>query len=663
MSSRAERRRRAHAAQRSGPTPVPAAAPRGRLAWQHACALGLLAVLVLVRGEWMRRQITWYLAVDQFGYFTFAHDILAGRLLHVWPPADAFASGLPPRTDLLAQTYIWDHGRIYSRYAPGFPLLLAAWLAILGDDRAHYLNPLLYLGSLVLVAAIARRLTRSWWRGLAASALVVISPAFFFLWGLTLTRDVATHVVAFTGLYLLLPAGARRLDGRRTAAAGVALGFAAAMRPDAVMYLLAAIPLAALRWRRERGGGRALRRALRVAVPGYVLGIAPLLVYDWAAAGSLLPPQSVELDKVLGAVRDLLVPSAYALGWHGGTLTPVQGGALQLRNLRAVLPGNLAIFTGSYGPVLCGAALWGAVVALAVRPALFLLAVPYSVATLLFFSCWVRPDTRYLIGVDLWVALLIVEGTVGSLDLLRALWRRRQATAARVLGGLIALALVVGATLAPANPRVAPATWLLVLGAGGGALATALWPRRRLAGLVAPLVAVGLAGMGAWHDWNALGRNASFQRPQMLTARATLDRAVEPDGVVITTEDVGRPAENIEHYGHRWALYLTDLERWHMTVKQACLRLIMAGMRPYLLLPADVFATHTLVRDLAQGATVAEVADIPPPLAMSYFVAAPFHRGVHMGLWRVSLDPQAEEFLHGLWKPGHPASGGPPHSP
>ncbi len=649
MASRAERRRRIHAAQRSRSTPAPAAAAHVRRAALRAAAFVLLAVLVLVRGEWMRRQITWYLAVDQFGYFSFAHDILAGRLLHVWPPADAFAARLPPRTDILAQTYIWDHGRIYSRYAPGFPLLLAAWLALLGDDRAHYLNPLLYLASLVLLAAIIRRLTRSWWRGVAAAALVVISPAYFYLWGLTLTRDVATHVVAFTGLYLLLPAGGQRLASRRTAAAALALGFAASMRPDAVMYLLAAVPLAALRWRREGGGGRALGRALGVAVGGYALGIAPLVGYDWAAAGSLLPPQSVELNQVLGAVRELFIPSAFALGWHGGTLTPVQGGALKLRNLRAVLPGNVALFTRSYGPVLCGAALWGAVVALAVHPALFVLAVPYSVAALLFFSCWVRPDTRYLIGVDLWVAALIVEGTVGSLDVLRVLWRRRQATAVRVLGVLIALALVVGAVSAPpASPRVASPTWLLVLATAGGALGTALWPQRRLVGLVAPLVAVGLAGLGAWRDWNALGRNASFQRPQMLTARATIERAVEPEGVVITTEDVGRPAENIELYGHRWAFYLTDLERWHMGVPEACIRLIMAGMRPYLLLPPEAPVTRTLLRDLGQHATLTEVADIPPPLAMAYFVAAPFHRGLHMGLWRVSFDAEVERALRAV---------------
>jgi hypothetical protein len=291
---------------------------------------------------------------------------------------------------------------------------------------------------------------------------------------------------------------------------------------------------------------------------------------------------------------------------------------------------------------------------------LFMLAVPYSVAALLFFSCWVRPDTRYLIGVNLWVAALIVEGTVGSLDLLRMLWRRGKAPAARALGALLAVGLIAGAAAAPAPiPRVAPAMWLLVLATAGGGLANALWPQRRVAGVVAALLGVGLAGIGAWRDWSALGRNASFQRPQMLTARATLERAVERDGVVITTEDVGRPAENIEHYGHRWALYLTDLERWHMGVTEACVRLIMAGMRPYLLLPPEAAATRALLRELGQHATLAEVADIPPPLAMAYFVAAPFHRGLHMGLWRVSLDAEVERALRAAAS-GSPAA---PRSP
>ncbi len=277
MSSRAERRRRTQATARAAAPPSPAPL-FSRTNVATVIALGLLALVVGMRFEWLRRQITWYLAVDQFGYFTFARDILAGRLFHAWPPGDALARALPPRTDVLVQSYIWDNGHIYSRYAPGFPLVLAAWIALVGEHRIHTLNPILFCTAIVLVAVFVRRLTRSWWRGLAAAALIPLCPTQIHWWGLTLTRDVATHVVAFTGLLLLLPSGSHALGGRRTVLATLLLGFTAAMRPDAVMYLMPAGLLVLWRWRRERATAHApsFGRLLAMTAAAYAVGIAPL---------------------------------------------------------------------------------------------------------------------------------------------------------------------------------------------------------------------------------------------------------------------------------------------------------------------------------------------------------------------------------------------------
>ena len=47
---------------------------------------------------------------------------------------------LPDPTDVLAQSYIWNHGHIYSRYAPGFPLILALWTGLFGEQAAHALT-------------------------------------------------------------------------------------------------------------------------------------------------------------------------------------------------------------------------------------------------------------------------------------------------------------------------------------------------------------------------------------------------------------------------------------------------------------------------------------------------------------------------------------------
>src|SRR5262245_36426018 len=68
----------------------------------------------------MDQKITWYLAVDQYGYLAFGHDLAAGHVFHHWPPLDAFVSRLPAQVDVLVQTYVYDHGKLYCRYAPGF---------------------------------------------------------------------------------------------------------------------------------------------------------------------------------------------------------------------------------------------------------------------------------------------------------------------------------------------------------------------------------------------------------------------------------------------------------------------------------------------------------------------------------------------------------------
>src|SRR5262249_13311837 len=140
------------------------------------------------------RKITWYLAVDQYGYLAFAHDLAQGRIFHHWAPLDALGPRLAKSVDVLSQTYIWDQGRLYCRYAPGFPLLLAGWLRLFGDDGAHYLNPTVFLALLTLALAFQRRAFHSRWRATVGVALIVLFPSLLHLWALTLTRDLATHL-------------------------------------------------------------------------------------------------------------------------------------------------------------------------------------------------------------------------------------------------------------------------------------------------------------------------------------------------------------------------------------------------------------------------------------------------------------------------------------
>lgn len=654
MASRADRRRASRStvavrAAAASPRPGVAGGPRGasnglsrETVFGRALPLALLAVLLATHWWWFQGKVTWYLAVDQHGYYAFARDLLHGRLFHPWSPAGMLGDKLWPRTDVLAQTYIFDQGWIYSRYAPGFPILLAAWLGVFGESNVHALNPILFCVAMGLVATLVRKTTGSWWRGLAAASLVAICPTQIHWWGATLTRDVATHAVAWTGLCLLLPRFGGPLGGWRSVLGAFAVGFASSMRPDAALYLL---PAALLVWRRLRHGGfREARGALLRLGLGWFAGVLPILAYDLAATGSPLPPQAIEIKPLLEqtsrALSDWLVPQAHAArGWHGGVWEPVQGGAWNPANFRRVFPLQIRAIQLAYGPVLLGFVVLGALVSFLVHRDLFLAAVPYAVASLLFFSCWVRPDARYLVGFHLFCATLLVEGVLGTIDLLRRLLGRGTGTLARFLGVAFVVLPVGGALFASRLvPALLGATWICAGTAAVAAAATLAWPDRRIVRFAAPALGLLAFVLAMRTDLGTIARNAGIQGPEVARARAVVQSRLPANAVVLTTEDVGRPQENLEIYADRRAIYLTDLQRWQeMRPVEAAFRLLRNGQRVFLLLPAGQPETARVLADLpAENVLeVEQVETIPPKKAVEWFVAAPFHKGIELGLWEV----------------------------
>ena len=610
-----------------------------------------MLVLLVMTAQAVEHRITWYLAVDQFGYLTFAHDLMRGRVFHRWPPIEALTSALPPRVDVLVQTYVLDHGVLYCRYAPGFAMLLAGWLHLFGDDGAHFLNPTIFIALLVLAFAFQARAVRSHWRAAAGVALLVLlsSSTLVFFWALTLVRDLATHLTGLLGLFLLLPVTGTRLTPRRAATAGVALGFAASIRPDAALYFIPGLLLAALRWHRERQPRRAVGLGLAAGVLGLLIGLAPFFAYNWAAMGHpLRPTQGMEIQDFVQlpwsqppvwgrpAARVGYPPGA----WLGGTYAPVQGGGLKLSNLPDILPGNVRHFRDAYGDVLLGLALLGAVVAMMQRTALFVAAVPYALLALLFYSCWSKPDPRYFAGVHVFVPMLIVEGAFGTLDVVRKLWRAGAGVTARAVAVAFAAVLFAAAMLIDVpSARSALATVAILLPAVVivSALAAATWPGRRVTAIAAPVLALALIGFASQRAAAGLKSRATFQRTEMLRAKATFAKAVEPGAVVITLEDIGRPAENIEYYsGVAHAFYLTDLKRWRMTIGQAAELLLAAGLKPYVLMPTGDAARPVMVNGLRKRFAVDLVTEVPPERAIDYFVAAAFHRGLALSLYRIS---------------------------
>jgi hypothetical protein len=611
------------------------------LLWVGTMALALYPLFRLVEAR-----VTWYLSIDQLGYLTFARDLLGGHVFHDWPPATALTEFLPSPTDVLAQSYLHEGGRVYSRYAPGYPLLLAGWIGLFGVDAAHLFNPCLLPVFLLGVAAFLAGALGSPWRGGAGAILTAILPTQMVFWFMTVTRDPSAHLFGLVGLALLW-SGRERGRHLRVAAAALLLGFAVAVRPDAILYLVPAGVLLVTAAR--RAPLRALR-LLPLAATGLAVGVAPLVAINVVTTGNpFWTPQVVEIREIVPGEQAGETPPPAEEGvpprvaypppsWRGGTHEQVQGGGISLGNLPVILPENLGRLAMAFGPFGLALMAWGLVVASVVRRRLVLATLPYVVLALLFFSCWPRSDARYLIGVYVFLTAFVVEGVVGTAELVRWLRQRGDAGRARTLGIVVAGVAALGVLLVPGGSGVMAVLGIaLPLVAAGVAFGAALRPGRVASALAGPVLMLVVAAV-AVADTETSPRRAPFQAMQMRLARQNFVRLLEPNAVVITSERVGRPAENLEFYGSRvHALYLTDLARWNVRIDQAAALLIGRGLRPYLFLPPDEPARGTLADELRFGEfQVERVADVPASKALLHFVAAPFHGGVAMQLDRIS---------------------------
>ena len=235
---------------------MPATLRASRVVPVALCVLALAAVAIETP-----RHVSWYLAVDQFGYLSFARDLTAGRLFHAWPPIDGLRALLTMPMDVLVQTYIVDGARIYSRYSPGYPLLLAGAMTLFGTHGAIYLNVAILMGLLAVLFLLGRRLLGEPMAAAAAVGLVLVCPTLAALWARSPLRDLPAHLAALGGVALVLAAADAGTALRRWLLGGAALGYAMTIRPDAMLYLPSAALGAVVVW---RGRGTPLAR-LRAA--------------------------------------------------------------------------------------------------------------------------------------------------------------------------------------------------------------------------------------------------------------------------------------------------------------------------------------------------------------------------------------------------------------
>lgn len=531
----------------------------------------VLVALALAFASWgLVRLNTWYLASDQFAFLTLADDLRRGTVFHddwglstIQPyPRDGWAY------DALAQTYYWRDGKLFTRYPPGFPLLLAAAGALGGETAQHALNPILYLVTLVVLAGFTWTVLRDVSPPIAIGAaaavpwLFLLLPTRVHLWGITVARDLPAHLFGL----LALIAAARRAP----VWSGLALGFACTIRPDAGLYLLSVAALLSQT--------RPPLRRLAAGVVAFGGSASPVLIYNYVVEGNPFRfTQGSEFRDVLGAIGP-----ADGIVRVVGEVMP-SGGAFQLSNLATTLPGNAIFLVSAFGwftALVVAGALWGARRA----PLLVAATVPYSVVAFLFYSCWSHPDSRYLAGV---AACLMPLGAAGAVLACRA------AATAGPIGRLVAwvvvavplargMGLAPGVIPAPGRAGAALAWAALAVSLRGWIPSLAARPVRWIP--LAP--AIGFALLGVVLVSRSAGARDPFQAAQVERARAAVAAVMPAGSLVVTTTGLGRPAENLRHYSDLEAFYTEELSLLRVNGDKAMVQFALEGRRTFYLLDA-----------------------------------------------------------------------------
>jgi hypothetical protein len=532
----------------------------------------LLALVVAARG--LARRTTWYLASDQFAFLTFADDLRHGTVFHD-PGTIALLVGAVPAgetADAYYQTYLWRDGRLWSRYPPGFPLLLAAAGALGGERAMHGLNPFLYLVLLAALALFTAQLLRGTPIAAGAAALapwaLLVIPTEVHYWGITVARDLPAHLL---GLAALAAACAGRFG-----LAGLALGFACTIRPDAILYSLSLGAIALV--------VRPRFAAVLAGSAAFVAGAAPLLAYNTVTQGHPLAfTQGMEFRQLLGG-------APAATGRAIAALLPrpplVSGGGFRLRHLPQVLPQNLAYLGAAFGLFLApavGALLWAS----RRRPLLAAALGPHLVGSMLFFSCWGRSDPRYLVGAVLALLVLAAVGTAGWYAALCAPARpprRRLALLALTLA-----AVVAAPALVPPQPQRRALEVAVGATAVPATLAALVPVAATAVAALAPLApGLAFAGVALWRVGTGSGGRDPFQAPQVARARRAIEAVVPPGSLVLTTPALGRPAENITRYTRADANYDGELKILRSSPSAVAARARAAGRRVFVLLPSTM---------------------------------------------------------------------------
>ncbi len=211
-------------------------------------------------------------SADEYAYQYQARTFLAGRVVN--PPA--------PDPAAFAQTHIVGTPEgIYSKYPPGWPVVLAAGELL---RVGHLVNPLLAGLLLWFAFRLTRRLAGA---RIAWTLLILLATNGFFLLN---GAGYFSHPLAGLALVLGLDAIHRYAAGRRArhaALAGLWFGVILLARPQDALFLAPGFALAGATLLARGSGPSRLPHAL-LALVGPLLAAVALLLYNQATTGDPL---------------------------------------------------------------------------------------------------------------------------------------------------------------------------------------------------------------------------------------------------------------------------------------------------------------------------------------------------------------------------------------
>jgi hypothetical protein len=364
----------------------------------------------------------YYLAIgsDQYEVIRFAEDLAQGTLFRSHPVFDLVKDRTEPGRlyTIHYGGYLLKDGRMYCKYAIGYPLILALALKLFGFPAVFFVN-FCILSLLLLVVYLIGRI---YFRDEPSPSAWALSAAFLLfllgreLWDLSVTPhgDVSCVLFAVAAVYALLralpPAGGAKASW--LVASGVCLGFAAAIRPPAVLL---GLPAALYFLNRTIGKIRFIHgMVLAVALSGAVIaGLLPVFTQNYLTGGHILKftqAHEIHLETVQAAVQSVEANAPpVSLGRRIADIFFQRSHGWGIGNIHAALPAMSYHILLAFGPFFSLLALGGLAAGWRRAETRYLF-FPASLVFLLFYSGWVRPLERYLVIVYPFIGLITVGG-------------------------------------------------------------------------------------------------------------------------------------------------------------------------------------------------------------------------------------------------------------